>query len=91
MNIQNPKQDKSTFSNFFAHDVDFDWLQASVEQKEFQLHQYLNIECGAGVFTNQVDSSCIKIHYDDTHEIIIKTTNDLASIDVQLERFLSSL
>lgn len=84
-------QDNFNFSQFLANDIDADWHQASLEQKEFQLHQFLNIECGAGVFTNQVDSISIRIHYDDTHEIIINTTNDLAIIDEQLERFLLTL
>lgn len=89
MNIRS-NQGNFNFSQFLANDIDADWHEASLEQKEFQLHQYLNIECGAGVFTNQVDSSCIKINCGN-QEIIINTTNDLAIIDEQLERFLLTL
>ena len=82
--------DENTFFHFLQDYVE-QWNYANIHEKDRELHEFLNVECGAGVFTNQVDSISIRIHYDDTHEIIINTTNDLAIIDEQLERFLLTL
>lgn len=84
------QDDELPFSQFLE-DVIVKWHNASLEQKEYQIHEYLNIECGAGVFTNQVGTHHIKVHYDDSHELLIHTADDLSSIDAQLDHFLSSL
>lgn len=84
-------QDEILFSQYLYQDPIIAWDQAPLKQKEYLLHEFLNIECSVGVFTDQVNSKLIKIHYNNNHEIIINTSSDLAVIDKQLELFLSSL
>ena len=88
---QTIEQDTELLFSRFLDDVDAEWHNASLEQKEYQLHEFLNIECSVGVFTDQVGTTHIKVHYDDSHELIINTTDDLSSIDEQLDKFLLSV
>lgn len=75
----------------YCTDVGLEWHKASLEQKEFALHEYLNLECGAGVFTNQVEPCSIKISFDDSHEITIDTTESLENINAKLDTFLTKI
>ena len=90
MNIRS-NQGNFNFSQFLANDIDADWHEASLEQKEFQLHQYLNIECGAGVFTHVMNPTQIKIEHSESKHVLIDVTNDLATVSQQVEAFLNTL
>lgn len=81
---------EETLKQYLA-DVNLEWHQASLKQKEFALHEYLNLECSAGIFTNQVEPHSIKISLDSSREITIDTTETLESIEAKLDSFLAEI
>lgn len=79
-----------TFEQYLA-DVGLQWEQATLVQKEHAFHEYLNIECGGGFFTEQVEPKSIKISFDSLRVITIDTTETLQSIDAKLNSFLNEV
>lgn len=82
--------DENTFFHFLQ-DFAEQWNHANIHEKDRELHEYLNIECGAGVFTHVVYPTQIKIEYSESKHVLIDITNDLATVSQQVEAFLNTL
>ena len=67
------------------------WKGCNISQKEYLLHDYLNIELSLGVFTHQIADNKVLIQYDSSHEIVININNSLCSVSDQIEAFIDSL
>lgn len=84
--------DNEHFSDFLKdEDVNVDWGAATLAEKEYQLHCYLNIECSVGVFTNQIGGGDIEIYFNDSHKLIINASDTLDDIDGKIEKFIAPL
>jgi ascorbate-specific PTS system EIIC-type component UlaA len=53
--------------------------------------RFLNVECGAGVFTHVMNPTQIKIEHSESKHVLIDVTNDLATVSQQVEAFLNTL
>lgn len=82
--------DGNTFFHFL-HDYVEQWNYANIHEKDRELHEFLNVECGAGVFTHVMSSTQIKIEFSESKQILIDVTNDLATVSQQVEAFLNTL
>lgn len=74
------------FNDYVDH-----WEECNISQKEYLLHDYLNIELSLGVFTHQIGDNKVLIQYDSSHEIVININNSLCSVSDQIEAFIDSL
>lgn len=93
MNLCIEDDSKPFFSDFILEEKN-NWQNYTIVQKEYQVHQFLNIECGAGVFTFPITKKDILITctYDnESRFIILDTQCDLDIIDERLENFLKQL
>ncbi len=82
--------DENTFFHFLQDYVE-QWNYANINEKDRELHEYLNIECGASVFTHVLNSTQIKIEHSESKHVLIDVTNDLATVSQQVEAFLNTL
>lgn len=89
-NSVNQTDDGNTFFQFLKDYVE-QWNYANIHEKDRELHQYLNVECEAGVFTHVVYPNQIKIEFSETKQILIDVTNDLTTVSQQIEAFLKTL
>lgn len=90
---QLPEQATATAESFshFLNEQHAPWATASVLEKEKLLHDYMNTECGAGVFTHQVGKTDIKVEFSKVKETIIDCSSDLKAIDQQIEDFFKTI
>lgn len=89
-NSVNQTNDSNTFFHFL-HDYVEQWNYANIHEKDRELHEFLNIECGAGVFTHVMNPTQIKIEHSESKHVLIDVTNDLATVSQQVEAFLNTL
>lgn len=80
----------SSFLNFLSDNVE-QWKDSNIHLKDRQLHEYLNIECGIGVFTHVLNNTDIKIEYSDSKKIVINVMDDLATVSEKVDTFLELL
>lgn len=88
--VNKTEENNQNFSDYLGEFSSL-WHFATLNEKDYQLHDFLNIECGAGVFTHQVNGTDIRIEYDAAIQVIINTTQPLETIDFQINSFLSTL
>ena len=74
----------ASFSNFLV-DYAEQWKVVSIHEKDRELHEYLNIECGAGVFTHVINNTDIKIEYSDSIQVVINVMDDLAVVSQKVD------
>ncbi|EOZ8645379.1 hypothetical protein ACQWTT_001130 [Acinetobacter baumannii] len=84
------EENNQYFSDYLGEMIS-NWETASLDEKDYQLHDFLNIECGAGVFTHQINEIEIRIEYDSSTQITINTNQPLNVINLQLNSFLMAL
>lgn len=89
-NSVNQTNDSNTFFHFL-HDYVEQWNHANIHEKDRELHEFLNVECEAGVFTHVVHPDHIKIEFSESKQVLIDVTNDLATVSQQVEAFLNTL
>lgn len=92
-NMNNPVEFPDTTSSFlyFLQDSLEEWKDNSIEQKDRVLHEYLNIECGAGVFTDVLNETDIRIEYSYSKHVVINVMDDLATVSQKVDAFLELL
>lgn len=89
MNTVQPEQTEQNEVDFseFLNKNQVDWNASTLSEKEHELHEFLNMECGAGVFTDPVSATGIKVEFDQFKKIVIDTSVELTAIDQQINDF----